>query len=168
MTLVIRPAAAEDADALIGQIDALNAHVGAASGRITPDILARDAFGRTRHLEFIVAERDGTIAGYAAWCDAYETEHARPGVYMIDLYVDPAHRRNGIARRLVAAVSAAARARGCGFVWWTAEPGNAEAAAFYGRLGSQSAPMIAHALYGEAFETLADEGQDSVQSPATK
>jgi len=157
MTVSIRPAVPEDAEALLPMIGGLNAHVGATTGRMTREALLRDAFGEAPKFELIVAERDGAIAGYAAWCEAYETEYAMAGLYMIDLYVDPAHRRHGIARRLVAAVSAASRARGLGFVWWTADPDNAEAAAFYAKLGSHSEPIIAHALFGEPFDRLADE-----------
>lgn len=157
MSVAIRRAVPDDAEALVALIDGLNAHVGAATGRMTRDVLLRDAFGDRPGFEIVVAEVDGTVAGYAAWCDAYETEHALAGLYMIDLFVGAAYRRRGLARRLVAAVSAETRARGRGFVWWTAEPGNADAAAFYEDLGSRSEPMIAHALFGARFEALADE-----------
>jgi ribosomal protein S18 acetylase RimI-like enzyme len=157
VTVRIRPAAPKDAEALLRLIHGLNEHVGAETGKLSREILMRDALGEAPKFELAVAERAGEIAGYAAWCDAYETEHAVAGLYMIDLYVDPAHRRNGIARRLVAAVSAASRARGLGFVWWTAVPSNKEAAAFYRSLGCHSEPVIAHALYGDPFDRLADE-----------
>lgn len=157
MSTTIRPAVPGDADALLRLIDGLNAHVGAETGRMTRDVLERDAFGPEPKLSMVVAADGERILGYAAWCDAYETEHALAGVYLIDLYVDPPARRGGIARRLLATVAAAARARGRGFVWWTAEPTNGEAAAFYASIASHSEFMVAHALFGERFEVLADE-----------
>jgi len=157
MPVSVRPAVPEDADALLRFLDGLNAHVGALRGRMTRAALLADAFGDAPQFEMCVGEVGSQVAGYAAWCDAYETEHALAGLYMIDLYVDPAFRRHGLARRLVAAVSAESRRRGRGFVWWTAAPDNAEAAAFYASLGSHSEPVVAHALFGEKFEALADE-----------
>jgi len=157
MTVVLRPATPSDIDALLRLIDDLNAHVGAATGKMTREALLRDAFGDDPKFEIAAAKVDGAVAGYAAWCDAYETEHAMAGLYMIDLYVDEPYRRHGVARKLVAHVAAAGRNRGRGFVWWTAVPDNAEAAAFYEKLGTHSEPMIAHALFGERFDTLADE-----------
>ncbi len=157
MTVTIRPAVPADADVLMRLIDGLNEHVGAPVGKLTRDLLLRDALCETPHFTVIVAEVDGIVGGYATWCDTYETEHATAGFYMNDLYVDPAFRRHGLARRLVARVAAECRRQGHGFVWWTQEPNNAEAAGFYASIGSQSELMVAHALYGEGFDKLADE-----------
>lgn len=157
MGVRIRAAAPHDAETLLRLIDGLNAHVGAPTGRMTRQHLLRDAFGPSPKFEIAVGEMDGTVAGYAAWCDAYETEHALAGLYMIDLYVDPAFRRHRLARGLMARVSAECRSRGRGFVWWTQEPTNAEAAGFYKSLGTHAELMVAHALHGERFDRLADE-----------
>jgi GNAT superfamily N-acetyltransferase len=154
----VRPALPSDADQLLRLIDDLNRHVQSPTGRMTRDILMRDAFGPDPEFEIAVADVDGAVVGYAAWCDTYETEHARAGLYMIDLYVDPAQRRHGLARKLVAAVAAECRRRGRGFVWWTAWPPNSEAAGFYADLGTETEVMIVHALTGDRFETLAEEG----------
>lgn len=158
-SILVRPAAPADADRLLAMIDGLNAHVGAVAGKMTRDLLLRDAFGETPRFELIVAEVDAVAAGYAAWCDTYETEHAAAGFYLIDLFVAPAFRRHGLARRLVARVAAECRRRGHGFVWWTAVPGNEEAAGFYESLGSRSEPMVAHALLGTGLDALADEAE---------
>lgn len=157
MPATIRPAGPGDADALVRLIGGLNAHVGAETGRMTRQVLMRDAFGPAPTLSLLVAADGAAVVGYAAWCDAYDTEHAMAGVYLIDLFVEPPARRRGIARRLMAAVAAAARTRGRGFVWWTALPTNAEAAAFYASIASHSEFMVAHALFGARFEALADE-----------
>lgn len=161
MSATIRPASPADADALLRLVRGLNEHLGGEPGRMTSEVLVRDLFCPEPKLAVAVAESAGAVVGYAAWCGAYETEHAMAGVYLIDLYVDPPARRRGIARRLMAAVAAAARARGRGFVWWTALPTNTEAAAFYASIASHSEFMVAHALFGERFEVLADEaGRD--------
>jgi GNAT superfamily N-acetyltransferase len=159
MAIRIRPAAPQDADVLLRLIDGLNEHVGAATGKLTREMLIADAFGDEPRFQIAVAEVDGTVAGYTAWCEAYETEHAMAGLYMIDLYVDPDIRRHGLAHRLVSHVAATCRRLGRGFVWWTAEPTNQEASGFYASLGTHSELMVAHALFGERFEALADESE---------
>ena len=159
MTTSIRPARPEDADAILGLLDGLNTHVGAERGKMSRRTLLEDAFGDAPKVRFLVADRDGTVAGYAAWCEAYETEHAMAGLYMIDLFVAPEHRGAGLARRLVGALSAEARRAGRGFLWWAAAPGNEAAAGFYKSLGGHSEPMIAHALFGPPFDDLADEAE---------
>jgi len=155
----IRPATPQDAGAILDLLDGLNAHVGAERGKMSRRTLINDAFCDEPKVRFLVADRDGMIAGYAAWCDAYETEHAMSGLYMIDLFVTPEHRGAGLARRLVAALSAEARRSGHGFLWWAAAPDNEEAAGFYKSLGGRSEPMIAHALFGAPFDDLADEAE---------
>jgi GNAT superfamily N-acetyltransferase len=54
--------------------------------------------------------------------------------YLQDLFVDPAARRGGVGRRLIEAVAAAARERGCYRLYWTTKEDNATARSLYDRL----------------------------------
>src|ERR1700741_568426 len=53
--------------------------------------------------------------------------------YLQDLFVDPTARRGGVGRRLIEAVAAAARERGCHRLYWTTKEDNAEARSLYDR-----------------------------------
>jgi ribosomal protein S18 acetylase RimI-like enzyme len=54
--------------------------------------------------------------------------------YLQDLYVDAAARRSGIGGKLIEAVAAAARRRGCLRLYWTTKEDNATARSLYDRL----------------------------------
>jgi GNAT superfamily N-acetyltransferase len=54
--------------------------------------------------------------------------------YLQDLFVDAAVRRGGVGRRLIEAVAAAARERGCYRLYWTTKEDNAVARSLYDRI----------------------------------
>ena len=54
--------------------------------------------------------------------------------YLQDLFVDSAIRRSGCARRLIEAVAAVARERGCHRLYWTTKEDNATARSLYDRI----------------------------------
>ena len=71
------------------------------------------------------------IAHYLFHAHAWTTKEV---CYLQDLFVDPAARRNGIARVLIGAVAAAARDRGCHRLYWTTKEDNASARSLYDRI----------------------------------
>lgn len=54
--------------------------------------------------------------------------------YLQDLFVDGAARRHGCGRRLIEAVAAAARERGCARLYWTTKEDNTVARSLYDRI----------------------------------
>jgi GNAT superfamily N-acetyltransferase len=123
---------------------------------LTVDAVGRDLIG---HGIVIVAERrqDGALVGYATGHATYETGHAERGLYIGDLYVAPEHRRQGIARALLAAMARAGHATGARHLWLTAQEGNTPAHAFYRRLGSKGERVLAFAVVEQDFLNLAAE-----------
>lgn len=65
--------------------------------------------------------------------------------YLGDLFVTPAARGKRIGRRLIAAVTAAAKARGCGLLYWQTEEFNGTARRLYERLAKR-APFIRYQI----------------------
>jgi len=49
-----------------------------------------------------VATVDGEVVGYALWFLNYSTWRGTHGIYLEDLFVDPAFRRSGVATELLA------------------------------------------------------------------
>jgi ribosomal protein S18 acetylase RimI-like enzyme len=78
-----------------------------------------------------VAEAGGAIVGFAA--TEYEDWHSRAVLW--HLYVDPRHRRAGIARELLERVEEHARLRGAERVWLETSSVNVPGIAFYERMG---------------------------------
>lgn len=81
---------------------------------------------------FWVAEtRDGRVVGYAG----LELSALGGEADIVNLAVDPAHRRHGVGRRLVGAARAFCRTRGVPLLWLRVRASNRGARAFYRRCG---------------------------------
>jgi GNAT superfamily N-acetyltransferase len=117
--------------------------------------LARTLFGADPAAEVLLAEEDGRTVGFALFFRSYSTFLARPGLYLEDLFVEPAWRGRGIGKALLQAVARLAVARGCGRLEWSVLDWNAPAIGFYASLGAR--PMddwTVFRLTGEALRRL--------------
>jgi GNAT superfamily N-acetyltransferase len=106
----------------------------------TPERLREHLFGPRPVAEAVMAEVDGTAVGFALFFTNFSTFLARPGLYLEDLYVQPAHRGAGIGKALLQHLGALAVARGCGRFEWSVLDWNASAIAFYERMGAKLLP----------------------------
>lgn len=79
-----------------------------------------------------------------------------PGLYLEDLFVDPAARSLGIGSALMAALARIAVDRGCGRFEWSVLDWNAPALKFYRALGSESqSEWTVERVTGQALANLA-------------
>ena len=83
-----------------------------------------------------VAERDGAVVGCALWFLNFSTWRGVHGIYLEDLYVQPAHRGAGIGRTLLSALAAECAARGLARLEWAVLDWNAPSIDFYRALGA--------------------------------
>lgn len=67
--------------------------------------LHRHLFGERPTFEAIVAEHLSEIVGMSFFCSKYYTSIPKPAIYMQDLFVQPDHRRRGIAQLLLRAIA---------------------------------------------------------------
>ena len=104
----------------------------------TEEQLERTLFGARSVAEVVLAYRDNTPAGFALFFHNYSTFLARPGIYLEDLFVDPAHRGFGVGRALLSHLAALAVQRECGRLEWSVLDWNADAIRFYERLGARA------------------------------
>jgi len=122
-------------------------------------LLERHLFGEHPAAEVLLADSADGAAGFALFFTSFSTFLARPGIYLEDLFVRPAHRGQGIGRALIAAVARLAVARGCGRLEWSVLDWNMPAIGFYRALGAE--PMdewTTFRLSGAALERLGDGG----------
>jgi aminoglycoside 3-N-acetyltransferase I len=83
----------------------------------------------------VVAVRgEEVVAGLAAY-ELPKFERDRREIYIYDLAVSAAHRRRGLARRLILALKDLAKARGAYVIYVQADQGDAPAIALYESLG---------------------------------
>lgn len=153
----VRTAEPGDATALHALMIALNRDQGDPDDLLTVQHVERDVIQDGATIVTVAEAPDGTLVGYATAHETYETGHAERGLYIGDLYVAPAHRRQGVARALLAALARGGHARGARHLWLTAKEGNAAAHAFYRRLGARGESVLAFAVVERDFLNLAAE-----------
>ena len=121
----------------------------------TEALLRETLFGSAPAAEVVLATRGDETAGFALWFRSYSTFLARPGIFLEDLFVFPAHRGGGLGRRLLAHLARTAIARGYGRVEWAVLDWNVDAIRFYESLGA--VPMsdwTTYRLTGDRLATL--------------
>ena len=83
----------------------------------------------------VVAQDGAALVGLAHGVLHASTWHDAPVCYLSDLFVDPAARGSGVARALIDAVVAEARAHGAGEVYWHTQEFNGRARSLYDQVG---------------------------------
>jgi GNAT superfamily N-acetyltransferase len=113
---------------------------------LAPDVLARLVPSLRAHPTTVIflAYADGEAVGIATCFLGFSTFAARPLLNVHDLAVLPAHRGRGIARHLLAAAEAKARALGCCKLTLEVQENNHGARRLYARVG------FAQNMYQEA------------------
>ena len=107
---------------------------------VTPEKLALHLFGPKPVVEAVVAERAGRVVAFALFFTNFSTFLARPGLYLEDLFVEPAERGQGIGQALLEQLARLAAARGCGRFEWSVLDWNEGAIRFYQRMGATVMP----------------------------
>jgi hypothetical protein len=106
----------------------------------TPEALHPHLFGARPVAEAVVAElADETgrpVVAFALFFTNFSTFLAKPGLYLEDLYVQPAHRGAGIGKALLQHLGALAVERGYGRFEWSVLDWNSNAIRFYEKMGA--------------------------------
>jgi len=144
-THALRPATPADLSAIVGLIRELAefeklAHLVV----VTPESLAPHLFGQKPVAECVVGEvgagDERTVVAFALFFSNFSTFLGRPGLYLEDLYVQPAHRGTGLGKALLHHLGALAVARGCGRFEWSVLDWNENAIRFYEGMGATVLP----------------------------
>lgn len=155
----LRSACADDAGTILGFIQALAEYEQLAHEcEATEQQLRATLFGPAPAAEVLIAEFDGTPAGFALFFQNYSTFRARPGIYLEDLFVLPAFRSRGIGRALLARIARLAVERGCARFEWSVLDWNTPAIKVYHAIGARPlSDWTVQRLDGDALKTLAAE-----------
>ncbi|WP_020648329.1 GNAT family N-acetyltransferase [Solimonas variicoloris] len=156
-TITIRAASVADTALLLALIRALAEYEKLAHECVAgEDSLREHLFGARPYAEAIIAEADGEPAGFALFFHNYSTFVGKPGIYLEDLFVQPAFRGLGIGKRLLAEVARIGVERGCGRYEWTVLDWNEPAIRFYQSLGAEmKREWIINRVSGAALNRLA-------------
>lgn len=98
-----------------------------------PEVLRPHLFGASAVASVLLAVDDAdSVAGFALWFPTFSTFLAQPGIWLEDLFVRPAHRREGHAFALLETL----RSMTGGRVEWSVLDWNEPAQRFYRTLGA--------------------------------
>ena len=101
----------------------------------------------------------GEPAAFALFFPNFSTFLGKRGLYLEDLFVEPAHRGQGYGKALLIHLARLAVERGCGRFEWAVLDWNIAAQAFYERLGAKVLPdWRITRVTGDALTKLAGLG----------
>lgn len=118
--------------------------------RLTPD---EDVVGRVWtwlhddqiEVRGLVAEDRHKVVGLAHYRRFYRPSSGTVGIYLDDLFTDPAERRSGAGRALLMSLGTRAAAEGCSVVRWITANDNATARRLYDKV-AEATPWITYDL----------------------
>jgi GNAT superfamily N-acetyltransferase len=164
VTPAIREVEERDVEAVVALVHELADYEHATEHcTLTPAQLREALFGPAPALFGHVAEvadenGHGAVVGCALWFVNFSTWRGVHGIYLEDLYVQPAHRGAGLGRALLARLAAVCAERGLARLEWAVLDWNTPSIGFYHSLGA--APMDEWTVFrldGTGLVTLAAE-----------
>ena len=78
----------------------------------------------------------GAAVGHILSHLGFDVQIGRPHRCVIDLWVEPEYRRQGVAKSLFGAVAKQGWREGCRYLYWFMDPKNKEADGFYRGIGA--------------------------------
>ena len=153
----ITPATEQDVPSIVSLIKEL-----AEYERLSHEVVATEAdlkaalFGEIPRARALLARAGAEPVGLALYFYNFSTFLGRTGLYLEDLFVRPAWRRQGVGRGLLVALADVAVRDGCGRVEWSVLDWNEPAIRFYRSIGAR--PMDEWTVYrltGDALSRFA-------------
>lgn len=154
----IRRAQPADVAAVVGLVHELAEYERAAeSCTLSEQQLTAALFSDHPALFGHVVEVEGVVVGCALWFLNFSTWRGVHGIYLEDLYVQPAHRGAGMGRGLLTVLARECRERGYARLEWAVLNWNAPSIGFYRALGARPQDdWTVFRLTDDALTALAD------------
>ncbi|MCF1465364.1 GNAT family N-acetyltransferase [Agrobacterium vitis] len=124
--------------------------------KATVESLHQSLFGEGAVAFAAILEKQAKPVGHAIWFYNYSTWQARKGLYLEDLYIDPAHRGGGAGRALLRYLAKLAVDTGCGRFEWSVLDWNEPAIRVYDAIGAEpQTEWIRYRLSGDKLAEFA-------------
>ncbi len=125
-------------------------------------LLRESLFGGRPRAEVLFGCVDDEPVAFAVFFHNFSTFLGRQGLYLEDLYVKPAFRKQGIGRALLVHLAQIAKARNCGRFEWAVLDWNKRAIEFYESLGAAGLKeWTIFRVIGEGLDHLAAQAEAS-------
>lgn len=152
----IRSARPDDVPAMVQLVHDLAAYERAPEQCVlTDEMLHERLFGDAPALFAHVGEVDGQVVGLTIWFLNFSTWDGVHGIYLEDLYVDPAHRGSGLGKALLTNLAQLCVERGYSRMQWQVLDWNEPSIEFYRSVGAVDlAAWRTYRLCGEPLQAL--------------
>ena len=154
---MIRYAVKEDAPRILQLIKDLAEYEKAPDDAVaTIEQIEASLFSPSPHAFCHVAEADGVVVGISIWFLNYSTWLGKPGIYLEDLYIDPAHRGKGFGLSLLRELAKICVERSYDRLQWWVLDWNEPSIEFYKSLGAEAMDeWTVYRVSGDALQKLA-------------
>jgi GNAT superfamily N-acetyltransferase len=131
--VIVRDAVPDDLDEILALVRELATYERAPEAvTFDREVFASHVLGDDAVARALIAEDEGSVAGFALYFRTFSTWLGRDGIWLEDLFVRPDHRRQGAGRALLNEI----RRRTDGRVEWSVLNWNTPAHDFYRTLGA--------------------------------
>ncbi len=114
-------------------------------------------FGPTPRAAAIIAEADGKAVGLCVWHRTFSTFTARQGIWVEDIFVEPAYRGRGIARAIFKRLARQVKEEGGSRLEWNVLDWNEPAIGAYRAMGARGLDdWTMQRVDGAALDRLAE------------
>ncbi len=157
MTLAIRPVKSGEEGLVLSFIRKLADYEKLAHEVVATDADIRESlFGATPRCQCDLAWWNGEPAGFALWFYSFSTFRGKAGIYLEDLFVEPALRGHGIGKALLKNLARRCVDEGLPRLQWWVLDWNAPSIAFYKSIGAEAQDdWTVFRVSGGALERLA-------------
>ena len=157
--MTVRQIRPDDVPAVVGLVRELAEYEKALDEvRLTEEQLTAALFGDSPALFGHVAESEGSVVGVALWFLNFSTWRGTHGIYLEDLYVQPASRGTGLGRELLRTLAEVCVERGYDRLEWSVLDWNTPTIDFYRAAGA--VPMDEWTVFRLTDGALADFAAD--------
>lgn len=145
----IRPAVPGDEGTILKCIRELAVYEKLEDEVVATEELLREWIFEKKTARVLIAEERGTPVGYALYFYNFSTFLGRAGIYLEDLYIQPAHRKKGYGKALFTHLAGICEKESLGRLEWSCLDWNQASIDFYLSLGA--APLEGWTQYRLTF-----------------
>ena len=164
--MVFRYAQREDVPSVLELIRELAAYEHMEDQVVATAQLLEEWLFERKKAEVILGEMEGKVVAFALFFHNFSTFLGRAGIYLEDLYIQPAYRGKGYGKALLRQLAKVALERECGRLEWACLNWNTPSIGFYLSLGAQ--PMdewTTYRLTGDSLRQMAGDAEADSSKP---
>lgn len=154
----IRYAKQEDVNIVLSLIKELAAYEKMSAEVVATEALLSQWLFEKKIAEVMLLEGENRIIGFALYFYNYSTFVGRGGIYLEDIYIQPAYRGRGYGKSVFYHLAKIAREQGLGRIEWSCLNWNTPSIEFYHSLGAvKKDDWLLFRLQGQALKALSHQ-----------